>query len=150
MNWALGWHWYAIKAFDEYQQEVVVGNVPAVKSTQLTFIFSGSTKNNMSVYPAIQQITIARKTSRGFSQKSAIICWQINRGLARLSFNYPLIDGYSWTTSYQSVSKSASILMTRYVKNCKIMRFGKTIPIQAQLPLIVNWMIEGDLSKPKF
>ena len=88
------------------------------------------------------------RQAEDLAEKAQLSADKINRGLARLSFNYPF-EVATRTTSYQSVSEIKRVFDDPDNKEIGKIEVREDNTIQAQ-PLIVNRMIEGDLSKPKF
>ena len=94
----------------------------------------------------IQQLQLPERQAEDLAEKAQLSADKINRGLA--SFNYPF-EVATRTTSYQSVSEIKRVFDDPDNKEIGKIEVREDNTIQAQ-PLIVNRMIEGDLSKPKF
>lgn len=145
MNW-VGMTLVRHQKADEYQQEVVVSNVPQVKKHPANFHIQWF--NEEQLRAAIQQLQLPERQAEDLAEKAQLSADKINRGLARLSFNYPF-EVATRTTSYQSVSEIKRVFDDPDNKEIGKIEVREDNTIQAQ-PLIVNRMIEGDLSKPKF
>ena len=145
MNW-VGMTLVRHQKAAEYQQEVVVSNVPQVKKHPANFHIQWF--NEEQLRAAIQQLQLPERQAEDLAEKAQLSADKINRGLARLSFNYPF-EVATRTTSYQSVSEIKRVFDDPDNKEIGKIEVREDNTIQAQ-PLIVNRMIEGDLSKPKF
>lgn len=145
MNW-VGMTLVRHQKADEYQQEVVVSNVSQVKKHPANFHIQWF--NEEQLRAAIQQLQLPERQAEDLAEKAQLSADKINRGLARLSFNYPF-EVATRTTSYQSVSEIKRVFDDPDNKEIGKIEVREDNTIQAQ-PLIVNRMIEGDLSKPKF